>query len=289
MQITIITPTYNRAHLLPSLYESLKIQKCPNLIWLVVDDGSTDDTEAVIQEFQKEAKITIEYLKQKNQGKHIAFNTGIKRTKTPLVLNIDSDDQMMEGAIHYIKTLLPEFLENKNIAAIAFPRFSEAKNSVKTNKAIPFSKTIISSIDLVHHYQLSGEFEYLFKTEIVKQFPFPQFNNEKFIKESLILKRIDKIYNYLYVKKPIVKGEYLEDGLSTDFRGLLEKNPKGSALAYLEITNDPRFTFSERKEAFKNYWYFENISKQHSKLQRLMRVKKKDVIFSFIYGKLFNS
>lgn len=286
MLLTIFTPTYNRAHLLTKLYESLVLQESHSFIWLIVDDGSTDDTQNLIKQLQNKSPFTIQYIKQENQGKHKAINTAVEQTTTDLFLTIDSDDQMLIGSLEKISNLLPAFLENQNIGAICFTRYSDNEKKTKTNKKINFKKAILNSIELKNEYGITGEFDYVFKTKILKQYPFPYFEGEKFVKESVVYKRIDRIYKNLYINQSIVKGEYLEGGLSSNFRNLMEKNPKGSALAYLETVNDKRLSFEERKEAFSHYWYFENISKQHSLLQRLFRVKNKDIIFDFILKKL---
>ena len=286
MNLTIFTPTYNRAHLLPKLFCSLQKQDLKNFEWLIVDDGSTDDTAQTVKELQHEADFSITYIYQENHGKHVAINTAVKATSNDLFLIIDSDDEMIENSSEKILKILPYFLKNHCLAAICFPRYSENEKKTKTNKKIEFDQVISDSIELKNEYGITGEFDYLFKTKILKQYPFPYFAGEKFIKESVIYKRIDQIYKNMYVNQSIVKGEYLEDGLSSNFRKLLENNPKGSALAYLETVNDRRLNFEERTEAFKNYWYFENLSKEHSILQRLLRIKNKDVIFDFILKKL---
>lgn len=286
MKLTIFTPTYNRAYLLPQLFASLQKQKLKIFEWLIVDDGSQDNTEQIVKQFQKEADFPIRYIYQKNQGKHIAINTGVNNTLTEFFLTVDSDDEMMENAMENISSTLPSLTENSTLAAIVFPRYSLLNNSTKTNITIPFSEEISDSIGIRKKYNLFGEFDYIFKTEILKKFQFPHFVSEKFIKESLIYKRIDKNYKNLYINKSIIQGEYLEDGLSSNFRNLLEKNPLGAALAYLETVNDKRLNFQEQKEAFKNYWYFANLAKQDSSLMRLLKVRNKSIIFNFLLEKL---
>lgn len=286
MKLTIFTPTYNRAHLLPQLFASLQKQKLKNFEWLIVDDGSEDNTKEVVTLFQQESSFRIRYFYQKNQGKHIATNTGVQNTSTELFLTVDSDDELMENAEEIITSFLPSFLKNDKIAAICFPHFSSLENTTKTTKKIPFNEKILDSVQLENDYAITGEFNYLFKTEIIKFYPYPQFEDEKFIKESVVYNRIGLIYKNLYVKQSIVKGEYLQGGLSSNFRRLLEQSPNGAALSYLELVNSDRLSFADRKEAFRNYWYFENLAKCNSFWDRILKIKKKDVIFSFILGKL---
>ena len=92
MQITIFTPTYNRAYILPRLFQSLKNQKATNFEWLIIDDGSNDDTEDVVEKFIAEADFNIRYYKQNNQGKHIALNLAALKAEGDWMITIDSDD-----------------------------------------------------------------------------------------------------------------------------------------------------------------------------------------------------
>lgn len=286
MKLTIFTPTYNRAHLLGKLFFSLHNQSVKNFEWLILDDGSEDDTAEMVRQFQTKADFPIRYIYQKNQGKHIAINTAVQQTFNELFLTIDSDDEMIENSLEKIAELLPSFVENENIAAICFPHFSYNEKKAKTNKEMNFNEKILDSIQLEKDYGISGEFNYLFKTHILKKYPYPQFPGEKFIKESVVYKRIDLFYKNLYVNQFIVKGEYLQDGLSSDFRSLLERNPNGSALAYLETVNDDRPSLDEKKEAFRNYWYFAKLANKESPLKRLLRIKNKSIIFNFLLQKL---
>jgi glycosyltransferase involved in cell wall biosynthesis len=100
--LTIFTPTFNRAHLLPRLYDSLKNQTNQNFVWMIINDGSTDHTDEVVQSFLEENVLEIQYIKQKNTGMHGAHNTAYKNCKTELNTCIDDDDLMPENAVELI-------------------------------------------------------------------------------------------------------------------------------------------------------------------------------------------
>ena len=100
--ITVFTPTFNREGYLTKLYNSLLNQKFNNFEWVIVDDGSTDGTKLIVGEFIKENKININYIYQKNEGKHIAFNNGVKNAQYELFMCIDSDDYMTDDAVEKI-------------------------------------------------------------------------------------------------------------------------------------------------------------------------------------------
>ena len=116
MIITVFTPTYNRAYLIGELYESLCNQSCKDFEWLVVDDGSTDDTEVLINSFIAENKINIYYAKQPNGGKHRAINRGVRLAKGELFFIVDSDDQL---PCESIQSVLTYYLQIKNDMSFA--------------------------------------------------------------------------------------------------------------------------------------------------------------------------
>lgn len=99
MIVTILTPSYNRAHTLNRLYESLEKQSKKDFEWLIVDDGSTDGTRDLVDKIKKDATITIKYIYKNNGGKHTAINEGVKIIETPLTFIVDSDDYLTEDAI----------------------------------------------------------------------------------------------------------------------------------------------------------------------------------------------
>ena len=98
-KVTVFTPAYNRAYTLGRLYESLLKQTDKRFCWLIVDDGSTDQTEELVSNWIKENRIDIEYYKQENQGKPAAHNTGVELTKTELFTCVDSDDYLTDNAV----------------------------------------------------------------------------------------------------------------------------------------------------------------------------------------------
>lgn len=103
--LTVFTPTYNRAHTLPRVYESLCRQTCKDFRWLVIDDGSTDHTRALIEGFRAEEKIPVDYIYKENGGLHTGYNTAYATIRTELSVCIDSDDAMPPSAVeHIIKT-----------------------------------------------------------------------------------------------------------------------------------------------------------------------------------------
>lgn len=223
MKLTIFTPTYNREKYLKKLYDSLLNQTNKNFNWIIVDDGSTDDTEKVVKGFIKQKKIKIKYFKQKNSGKHIAHNKGVKECNTELFFCVDSDDYLTNDAVQLILSLW-ESNNNNNTGIIALRGYFDGK--VMGNE-IPRNIKQSTLSDLYYMYGKKGETALIFKTEYLKKNLFPKFDGEKFLSEEFIYNRIDKIGKMIILNKVIYKMEYLEEGLTKNYIKMWKSSPKG--------------------------------------------------------------
>lgn len=248
--LTVFTPTYNRAYILPKLYESLTNQTDKNFVWLIVDDGSSDETKDLVQKFQSERKIEIIYIFQENRGKHFAVNKGIQNTETDFFCVVDSDDFLAEKAVEEMKLLSEKIKNDHEIAGFTFIRFSE---KIEFNKEKYGHKEWVSNRKIVYQWEFPGEMCFCMKTEIQKKFLFPEFEGEKFCAESLVLRRIERQYKILCTDKVLEFGDYLEDGLMNNYYQLLMKNPKASMLNIRERFQD-KLTKKEKFELAKTYW-----------------------------------
>lgn len=259
--LTIFTPTYNRAYTLPKLYQSLVAQTDKNFVWLIVDDGSSDGTEKLVQSFVNEELIEIKYLYQENKGKHFAINNGLKNTDTDFFIVIDSDDFIAENAVSEMKVLSEKIAKDPNIAAFTIMYFPTETPYDKDK----YGRTEwISEGKIVYDWEFQGEMIFGFKTEIHKKFLFPEFAGEKFCAESLVLRRIERQYKVLATDKVLAFGNYLDDGLSSNFYKLLLNNPKGSLLNIKERFKD-QLTEAEKHELAKTYWDIASKTKQDFK------------------------
>lgn len=223
--ITVFTPTYNRALLLPRCYKSLLKQTKKDFKWLIVDDGSTDDTEALIKKWQEEKKIEITYIKQSNGGKHVAHNTGVIQCDTELFICLDSDDFLTEDAIAYWQEYEDEILQDEHLAGMALPKGDE--NGRIMGRYIPGDKQRASIKALYQKYHFKGELALVFKTDILKRYLFPVFEGEKFVGESVVYDRISQKYEMLLKNKIVYLCEYTVDGYTNNVTALYARNPKG--------------------------------------------------------------
>lgn len=225
--LTIFTPVYNREKTLRRLYASLLEQTSSNFEWLIVDDGSTDSSEDLIQEFINEKKITIRYFKQENRGKHVAHNLGAKECNTELFFCVDSDDFLTVDAVAVIEHEWRKIFDKTNIAGIVAYR-GESDNVIIGTE---FPTTCaFSSLQELYDKGKIGDTALIFRKEVLLEFPFPEFEGEKFLRESIVYDEIDEKYSLLVLRKIIYVCEYLPDGLTWNTRKHEAASPKGAAL-----------------------------------------------------------
>ena len=222
-KLTIFTPTYNRAHLLPVLYESLVKQTNKNFVWLIVDDGSKDNTEDVVSDWIKEKKIDIEYYKKKNGGKNTAMDFANEHCKTEFIACVDSDDYLTNNAVQVLYEYFPK-LDDDCVGIVGLHCDKHNKN-----KVIGWPKRFekINFYDLKNVCAKIPETFLVLKTKIIKKFKFPQISEEKFITESVFYKQFLYDYNLLVMEEIIKLGEYFPDGYTSQGLNLFFKNPKG--------------------------------------------------------------
>ena len=228
MTITIFTPTYNRKNMIDRLYQSLLKQTQKNFEWLVVDDGSTDDTENYFSELLAQVHpFSIRYIKQENGGKHRAINCGVKNANGEMFFIVDSDDYLTENAIekinHWIATLdeshkwagisgLKGYTEHMNVGQRSSATFVDAKNTERGE------------------FHLEGDKAEVYYTEVLKKHPFPEIPGENFISEEIVWNAIARDGYYLrWFNEIIYICSYLEGGLTKD-NTKDERNPQGRLL-----------------------------------------------------------
>lgn len=227
--LTVFTPTYNRAYTLPRLYDSLIKQTNKDFEWIVVDDGSTDDTEGLVKSWTEEKKINIRYFRQDNQGKMIAHNKGIDEAKGELFVCVDSDDYLTENAVEVISKKWMEVKEIKGCVGIVGGRYK--KNGQPIDTYMPKNVEFSNLQDLQVKYKYKSDTILIYKTKIIKKYKFPKIEGEKFIPEGYIYNQIDQEGKLAIISEGIYICEYLPDGYTTNVAKIIMNNPKGYILA----------------------------------------------------------
>lgn len=222
--LTIFTPTYNRAYTLGRLYNSLKLQTSKDFIWLIIDDGSSDNTNELVQKWINENLIKIEYCIQENSGKSMAHNKGVELTKTDLFTCVDSDDFLIRTAVEDILKSWNSKNDMKLVGILAYKGISNGKSLTIMKNTNIESSTLK---DGYSKYGLGGDTMLIFKTAIVSKYKFPQFKGEKFVPEAYLYDLIDQEGKLLLLRKVLYYCEYLDNGYTNNMSKLLANNPNG--------------------------------------------------------------
>lgn len=226
--LTIFTPTYNRAHTLSRTYQSLLQQDCKEFIWLIVDDGSTDDTAELVKEWKnKQNDFEIRYVYKVNGGMHTAHNTAYENIDTELNVCIDSDDMLAEGAVRKILDKW-EAIKDKGYAGII-----GLDADMNTGKVIGKGFTDgLSETTLVGYYASggSGDKKLVYRTDVINQYPpYPVFEGEKYVALAYKYRLIDQKYKLAVLNEILCNVEYQPDGSSMNMLTQYIHNPKGFA------------------------------------------------------------
>lgn len=287
MILTIFTPTYNRAYCLKNLYNSLCIQKNKNFIWLIIDDGSNDNTEDLIKKFKHDKILNIEYIKQKNSGKHVATNRALEKCDTELIFCIDSDDYLANESV--IDIILDTYKQNKDkILGMYFRRIDKNGNSLAGK--YPKGKKMVGITDLYHKYNYKGDTAIILKTKYLQNVRFPVFENEKFVTERVFYNKINHIAPMLLCEDKIYVCDYLKDGYTKNANKLIIDNPYGSATFFLSesIYANKLLVKSKNYAQFKTMVKMFKLKKEKFNIKPNIFIRILGGIFENHYFKLYN-
>lgn len=284
MEITVFTPAYNRAYILENLYRSLQRQTFKDFEWVIVDDGSTDNTEELIAGYLKESNdFSIVYEKVKNGGKHRAVNTGVLLASGNLFFIVDSDDYITDDALQIIhdEALLIEKDKIKEYAGlIGLKGYPDGKISGTTFEGKILDATYIEAPGL----GITGEKADVYFTDVLKKFPFPEFENEKFMPESVLWNEIAAAGLKLrYFNKVIYIFEYLPDGLTSSGKTKELNNPGAYGLLIQQRIKYGRLHKMKKWEAI--YSYYIALNGKYSMRQIAKNLGMKPIEFTLrMYG-----
>ncbi|SFG53602.1 glycosyltransferase family A protein [Prevotella sp. KH2C16] len=253
--ITIFTPTYNRASLLPRLYESLKRQGFRDFEWIIVDDGSTDNTKDMVCSFQNQSSaFPIQYFKKENGGKHTAVNVGVKKAQGELFFIADSDDMLTDDALQTIADEWESVKDNMSLGGLA--GLDIAMDGYQMiGSGLPHDYIDCNAIDIRYRYHVHGDLKEVFRIEVLRQYPFPEIAGERFCPEQLIWFRIAQEYKLHYFNKPIYIAEYQAEGITAGIVRARMNSPIASCMTYAEMLSYD-IPFIQRVKAAVNYWRF---------------------------------
>lgn len=251
MKITVFTPTYNRAYLIEELYKSLYSQTYQNFEWLVIDDGSNDNTEELFRKWTIECKrFPIRYYKKENGGKCCAINYALELAQGDLFFTVDSDDYLTEDALEKLTIWERELPSNELFCGIA-GNLGTSKNKTINNL---FDEGYFEGTLLDRYKGVKGERAIAIYTDVHKKYRYPEFEGEKFMTEAVAWNRMAKDgYKMRFYNDIIWIYEYREDGLTKAGSSMFLNNPRGYGLWLKEKAEFENITLKER---IKMYYTF---------------------------------
>lgn len=254
--ISIITATYNREKFLPRLYDSLCKQTSISFEWLVVDDGSTDNTFSLIQKYINENILDIKYIRKENGGKHTAMNLGVSSAKYEYTFFVDSDDYLPNTSLEIIINnilLIRNFSDYANISGICGNNIDAAGHLI--GDECPNS-IVMNYLDFRYKLKIKGDKSEIFKTQILKDYKFPEFEGEKFCPEALVWNRIALQYDMFFFNKAIYVRDYQNNGLTSKIIKIRKESPNSTLLYYKEFYETKDVNNLVRIKALINFWRF---------------------------------
>lgn len=225
--LTIFTPAYNRAHTLPRTYESLCRQNCKDFIWLIIDDGSTDNTAALIKEWQRRDNgFEIQYIYKENGGMHTAHNVAYANIHTELNTCIDSDDMLSYGAVEKILNKWAT-VKDRGYAGLIGIDADFSGNIIGSGFSNDLYETTLSGY---YANGGTGDKKLVYRTDIINSYPeYPAFEGEKYVSLAYKYLLIDQDYKLAVLNTVLCNVEYQPDGSSNNMFRQYLKNPKGFA------------------------------------------------------------
>ena len=248
--VSVITPIYNRASFLPSLFTSLCHQTCKDFEWIIVDDGSRDDVRGVVNSFVHKG-FDVRLYQKVNGGKHTAVNMGISEAKGELTLILDSDDELPKEAIALILDAYHQIKGKPDFAGVC------GYMAHRDGRVIghPFVDVDASEVELRYKYHVCGDMCEVFRTEVLREFPFPELKGERFCPECLVWNRIARKYRLHVFPKVIYLRDYLDGGLTDNIVRIRMDSPVASMMTYAEML-DLDIPWSQKVKAAINYYRF---------------------------------
>ena len=291
MKISILTPTYNRANLLDKLYASILINSnnCGEMQieWLIMDDGSTDNTKRVVEEYVKERIVEVQYFHQDNKGKMVAINELVKKATGDLIIECDDDDFFTKDAFKIIEQSLKECKDMGDVYALVFLKYTtKGKNMGNNFIEDNYPSTMF---DLYFKEGITGEKALVYNASIRKQFQYELEKDEKFVTEARLHHQMDLKYEVRCFNKPIMICEYKPDGYTKNINKIFKQSPYGYFEYFKEIFHQDMHgvTLKKRLYVYKHYILFSVLTNQKHPIKQVEGIGNKAmVIFLYLPGKL---
>lgn len=261
-KITIFTPTYNRGYIIGNLYESICRQSFRNFEWLIVDDGSSDDTEKIVTNWIEQAEFKIRYYKKKNGGKCRAINYGLDLAEGELFFVMDSDDYLTDDALEKVVYWEETIHGKREYCGVVGNRGNSDGTTVNTIYDEPFLD--VCAFDRYPEYnttkRIDGDRAGVWYTDIHKKYKYPEFEGENYMPPAVAWDRMAHDgYKVRLFNDIIWVCEYLPDGLSAYGNKRVLNNPQSHGLICRQKAKFLHYSVLKRfKMDYSYYCDFEN-------------------------------
>lgn len=246
--VTILTPTYNRAHTLPRLFQSLVKQTVHDFEWLLIDDGSSDNTEDIVVELKKKSPFPVRYFKKKNGGKHTALNLGFRAADRKWILVLDSDDWLCDDCVETITSVLCG--DDFTFDSLSFLRVYESGEIIGDCYPEGLENLLDRS-----SFKVRGDKAEVFKKECLDGFLFPSYKGENFMAESPLFIWYGQRFNTKFMNYGGYICEYQSDGLSVN-SVINRYKSLNSTLYVAEVKYKAHNNITLKARAGINWWRF---------------------------------
>ena len=257
MRITVFTPTYNRAYIIENLYRSLQRQTFRDFEWLIVDDGSSDNTEEVVSVWQGEGNdFPIRYFKKENGGKCRAINYGVDRAEGELFFNVDSDDYLLDDALEKIDRWERELPRDRKFCGVVGNLGTSPTETPNTPWPEPYrDASLLERYPEACAHPIDGERAWVFYTESQKEYKYPEFEGENFITPAVTWNRMAHDGYLVRIFDDIIwVYEYQPDGLTMQGNMRFIKNPAGHGLSIREKAEFLHYPLKEKMKMWYTYY-----------------------------------
>jgi glycosyltransferase involved in cell wall biosynthesis len=238
---TVFTPTYNRAHTLHRVYDSLCAQTLRDFEWIVIDDGSTDSTAELIANWAKSADFPVRYLWQEHQGKHIAHNFAVREARGLFVAPVDSDDALLPASLERISASWNAIPVSCRAGYSGIGGLCRDQHGKVIGDYFPKSPFDATLRELIYKVRVRGEKWGVTRTDVLRQYPFPELPGTQFVPEGLVGLQMSKRYKRRYLNEVLriyYRFENKEPGKNLTNRASISTNASGRYYYYLWVLNN---------------------------------------------------
>lgn len=236
-RFTVFIPTFNRSRILDRTLESVAAQTYRDFEVVIIDDGSEDDTRQLVQRWQKRADFPLRYYWQENQGKFAAHNNAIACASGYFFVLLDSDDTLLPQALERFDFHWRSIPDDQKDLFAGVEGLCLDHNGKIYGDRFPSDVIDTTYIEIVKKYKISGEKRNALRTDVLRQYPYPIFDGERFIRDDLIWKRMAGRFKLRCFNEPVQIIDHQAEGLSANVMSIRLKNPKGFRYYFLEEIN----------------------------------------------------